>query len=99
LDILISKINRALVSSPLCNFPRLILLVQRYLCDQKSLLVSFSLLFTMVLNVNVVHVARISLAIGGGTRILKSIAAKQVSWKAIFLILMLLVAGYGLVPC
>ena len=76
MDILISKINRALVSSPLSYFTRLILLLQRY---QKRLLVSFSLLFTMVLNVNVAHVARISLAIGGTTRILKSIAAKQVS--------------------
>jgi hypothetical protein len=62
LDILISKIHSALVST--CHSPRLL---QRYLCDQKRRPVSFSLLFPVVLNVDVSHVAPSSLAIGGGT--------------------------------
>jgi hypothetical protein len=96
LDILISNISHTPVSSPLCNFPRLILILQRY--DQKRLSVSFWLLFTMVLNINVARVARISLAIGGATRILESIAVIQVSREAISPIIMV-VAACGLLFC
>ena len=52
----------------------------------------------MVLNVDVAQVARISLAIGGATRILESVAVIQVSCEAISPIVKL-VAGCGLVPC
>jgi len=86
LNVLISKIHSALVST--CYFPRLL---HRYLCDKKRRPgVSFSLLFAMVLNVDIAH---ISLAIGGGTRHIKSSAVKQVSLLAISTIMKLVASG------
>jgi hypothetical protein len=71
LDILISKIHSALVSTS--NSPRLL---ERYLCDQKRRPFSFSLPIPVVLNVDVTHVAHISLTIGGNAGLLKGAAVK-----------------------